>query len=472
MDDFLAKQRETQESDTGGGFFVRQAVVWGGCVGLLYGATDVLQMIFKEKTSLFEHVAAQTPYIGLMLLGYAAVHALALAAWTGCLVWAHRLRRVAFSRERWVRVGFGGFVGFAAWLIALNLAGICVEREALKHWREGLSDRTLRDGCLVVWTFVAAGAVGWGAVRGFGALESLRKAAVARMRAKVVRRAFALVAAVAIVSVFVVQVVMPMASRHAAKRNKHNVLLITVDTLRPDYLSCGGSSKVRTEHLDALANGGVLFETVISHAPWTRPSVATLLTGRYPSVHDAGRTVVAKGRLQDPMHGVRRSVPMLAEMLSAAHFTTQAFVTNAHLREEFGFGRGFGDFYHFDVGAGTKERSRYARRFERAILLDGLSRHLRLYPLRDAPELVIPPRPDKPERSAFPDSAEDVVTTASDWLAQFEARREGRFFLWLHFMDAHEYAAYHAVPQGAAENERPFAIRAFPEEEDREHATV
>jgi arylsulfatase A-like enzyme len=73
--------------------------------------------------------------------------------------------------------------------------------------------------------------------------------------------------------------------------------------------------------------------------------VATILTGRYPSVHQAGRATEADGKIKEAMYGVRRSVPLLAEMLANKHFTTQAFLTNAHLRAEFGFGRGFDDFF-------------------------------------------------------------------------------------------------------------------------------
>ena len=60
-----------------------------------------------------------------------------------------------------------------------------------------------------------------------------------------------------------------------------NVIYLVVDALRPDYLGCYGNSSMLTTEIDRLAEEGVLFEDVVSSAPWTVPSVATHLTGGY-----------------------------------------------------------------------------------------------------------------------------------------------------------------------------------------------
>jgi len=451
---------------------VRLALAWGGCVGLFYGAMDLGGIVRAGGPMVFPRVTPHLPYIAAVLLGYAAVHGLALALWTSVLAMAVRMRGRTLSDERWAKLGFGLFAGFAAWLTAMNLADVCIERDIRRDLQAGRIGHALKGSSVLLWTLGLAGAAGWAAARGFARLERTRQAALGLVAARWVRRLLAVVAAAAIAALLFAALSKTAMVRYAAWRWPCNVLLITVDTLRPDYLSCYGSSKVNTEHIDALAKGGVVFEAAISQAPWTRPSVASLLTGRYPSVHGAGQTMVARGRLQDPMHGVRRSVPLLAERLQAAHFTTQAFLSNSHLRAEFGFGRGFDSFFHFDHGMGTKERKRYMRSYERRVLLNGLWRLVRLHPILYVTDKMSPPPVGRPKPNALTASAEDIVTTASEWLGQFGDGRPERFFLWLHFMDPHEYANYHAVPQGAAGAACPFTIRVFTKEEDRDRAPV
>ena len=67
-------------------------------------------------------------------------------------------------------------------------------------------------------------------------------------------------------------------------RPKH-VILISIDTLRADHLSCYGYARATSPHLDELARAGVRFSDVTSAAPWTLPSHASMLTGLYPSHH-------------------------------------------------------------------------------------------------------------------------------------------------------------------------------------------
>ena len=64
-----------------------------------------------------------------------------------------------------------------------------------------------------------------------------------------------------------------------------NLLLISVDTLRPDRMGCYGYSLDTSPVMDSLAAEGVLFEDVSSVSPWTLPSHATMLTGLLPSRH-------------------------------------------------------------------------------------------------------------------------------------------------------------------------------------------
>jgi arylsulfatase A-like enzyme len=110
-----------------------------------------------------------------------------------------------------------------------------------------------------------------------------------------------------------------------------NILLLTVDALRPDYMSMNGYDRPTTPYLDALLDGGYYFEEAVSPVPRTTPAVASLMTGAYP--HGTGvRT------LTDPLPG---HVTTIAEVLRDAGYQTVAVVTNTMLIRERGLDRGF-----------------------------------------------------------------------------------------------------------------------------------
>jgi choline-sulfatase len=74
-----------------------------------------------------------------------------------------------------------------------------------------------------------------------------------------------------------------------------NLLLITIDTLRPDRVSCYDPKYVKTPALDALAARGALFERAFAHAPITLPSHASIMTGVTPLRHGVSEN--AKNRV-------------------------------------------------------------------------------------------------------------------------------------------------------------------------------
>lgn len=63
-----------------------------------------------------------------------------------------------------------------------------------------------------------------------------------------------------------------------------NILLIVVDALRADYVA-PYNADADTPAIESLADEGTVFERAISTAPWTLPSVTSILTGRYPHEH-------------------------------------------------------------------------------------------------------------------------------------------------------------------------------------------
>ena len=64
-----------------------------------------------------------------------------------------------------------------------------------------------------------------------------------------------------------------------------NFLLVTVDTLRADWLVCYGGAPDVGRAICALADNGTRFRWAFATAPATAPSIASVLTGRYPSFH-------------------------------------------------------------------------------------------------------------------------------------------------------------------------------------------
>ena len=119
-----------------------------------------------------------------------------------------------------------------------------------------------------------------------------------------------------------------------------NLILIVVDTLRADYLSCYGNGFVKSPNIDKLASDGVLFENVISQSSWTLPSHATLMTSKYPIQHGALS-------YNNPLN---ESEITLAETLKKNGYITGAFISTTLVSSKFGFNQGF-DTFNEDLDA-------------------------------------------------------------------------------------------------------------------------
>lgn len=164
-----------------------------------------------------------------------------------------------------------------------------------------------------------------------------------------------------------------------------NVLLVTLETLRADHVGAYGYSRNITPNLDRLARQGAVFQQVIAQAPFTLPSLASLMTGLTP-----------------PQHGVRNHpaeldarLSTLAERLAEAGYHTAAMTRHSWLRRRWGFDQGFDEYHNNVFSAGLDARS--------------------------------------------------LSLAAIDWLAAREQGAEAPpFFLWLHFLDPHlPYAVGH-----------------------------
>ena len=68
-------------------------------------------------------------------------------------------------------------------------------------------------------------------------------------------------------------------------QGRPNFILFIADQLRLDYLSCNGHKIVKTPHIDQIASEGTNFSQFYVASPICMPNRASLMTGRYPSVH-------------------------------------------------------------------------------------------------------------------------------------------------------------------------------------------
>ena len=98
-----------------------------------------------------------------------------------------------------------------------------------------------------------------------------------------------------------------------------NAVLIVVDTLRADHLGCYGYQRPTSPNIDKLAASGARFVNGISSTPWTLPSMATIMTGLYPSVHG----VVRRSERQH-LPGERGQLPAGERARPVAHDTRRS----------------------------------------------------------------------------------------------------------------------------------------------------
>ncbi len=156
-----------------------------------------------------------------------------------------------------------------------------------------------------------------------------------------------------------------------------NVVLIVMDTLRADELSCYGHAGGSSPHLDALAARGVLYEHACATSSWTWPSTSSILTGLAPEAH---------GVVDDDACFLDDGLVTVAEALEREDYVTAAFACNPLLDPVKNFDQGF-------------ETYDYSREFRKG---DG----------------VLP-----------------------DIRAWIESHADTRFLLYLHFVDTHEPVA-------------------------------
>jgi len=190
--------------------------------------------------------------------------------------------------------------------------------------------------------------------------------------------------------------------------NSPNVILVMVDTLRADHLSCYGAKNVETPALCSLVHDGGTIFNAFSHASWTKPATASILTSLVPSSHGAmAKPSVLPG-----------DVDLLSEVLKRRGYSTGGIVSNINLAPSFGFSQGY-DEYHYlapDYLIGAEESSS-------KLILYNIWRSV-WFKVKSGYSV-----------GDFYQNAESVNEVAMEFLGR---HRISRFFLFLHYMDPHD----------------------------------
>ena len=119
--------------------------------------------------------------------------------------------------------------------------------------------------------------------------------------------------------------------QHPAGDEKPNIILISVDTLRSDRVSCNAPTVPATPNIDKLCHGGTSFSQGTSMVPLTLPSHVSMLTSMYPFVSG----------VEDNGDRLAPGTVTLAATLRSHGYRTAAFLGGFVLDKRFGLDQGF-----------------------------------------------------------------------------------------------------------------------------------
>jgi arylsulfatase A-like enzyme len=127
--------------------------------------------------------------------------------------------------------------------------------------------------------------------------------------------------------------------------SRPNVIVLVIDTLRADRLGIHGSERGLSPTMDGLGREGFAFYKAVAPSSWTKPSVASLLTGLYPGRHGAVLSPLKADVVgYEGLSVLAPSHVTLAERMKEAGYRTAAFVTNPHIIPAYYFDQGFDEF--------------------------------------------------------------------------------------------------------------------------------
>ena len=152
-----------------------------------------------------------------------------------------------------------------------------------------------------------------------------------------------------------------LANGCAPAESQPSIVIVVIDTLRPDHLGLYGYEERPTSpYLDERAASAAVFERAYTTSSWTLPAFGSLFTGQLPTRHSAGVIISSlseareTGTIGDLVSKsgtiflrIGASLPTLAGVLEDAGYHTGAIVNNAFLSPEFGLDRGFQTYDYY-----------------------------------------------------------------------------------------------------------------------------
>ncbi len=133
-----------------------------------------------------------------------------------------------------------------------------------------------------------------------------------------------------------------------------NIILISLDALRSDKLSCYGNKNQTSPNIDKLARRSVVYENAYSTSTWTLPSHASMLTGMYPSEHRAISAVPHKAEKAGAVNPLPENLDTLPERLAKRKYYTSGIVSLPYLKKVYNLDQGF---LHYNDLMGQNERT-------------------------------------------------------------------------------------------------------------------
>ncbi len=219
---------------------------------------------------------------------------------------------------------------------------------------------------------------------------------------RVIKPVNSVILALSLIAVFLGYII-PYIHNNSTKfeiQNPPNVLIITIDALRRDHVSYYGYRFAETRNLDKFATESKVFTQGYSPNPWTIPSMYSMITSHYPSVHGA-----------DEYHRGSDKLTTLAQILKNYGYETDAYIANSIMDRTIGFDKGF---------------DRYILYADIPQLL--WIKHSTFYSfvarITSEKSYITPP----------PDTTAWLTDALTD---ELEKERKQPFFIWAHYLDPH-----------------------------------
>ncbi len=228
-------------------------------------------------------------------------------------------------------------------------------------------------------------------------------------------------------------------------RSKPNIILITLDTLRADHLSCYGYERETSPFIDKIADEGILFEDCIATSSWTLPSHASIFTSLYPSEHGT----IYSGAAKDKISKLPDELTTLAEILKEKGYETAGFIGGPFVASDFGMDQGF-DYYNdrlFPMGKIYFDKLTFLdfflNIFKKKINLRKLSSSIEYY-LVDIWNYIYNENftKDSIGYDSRKKKANEINAVALPWI---ERHKDSRFFLFINYLDPH---SRYTLPKG------------------------